>query len=103
MASQQSNPNLAPLDTFPRRHIGPSKSDIQEMLGHLGFTSLDDLIQGAVPGQIQTQRPLKLPANRSEQDILSELQNFANQNTLFRSYIGIPNTLPIKPKLHKGD
>ncbi len=88
MTGQHKPSDLSPLDTFPRRHIGPSDSDSQEMLGHLGFTSLDDLIQGVVPSQIQTQHPLNLPSNQSEQEILSQLRNFANQNTLFRSYIG---------------
>ena len=88
MIGQPNPSDLSPLDTFPRRHIGPSDSDSQEMLGHLGFTSLDDLIQGVVPSQIQTQHPLNLPSNQSEQEILSQLRNFANQNTLFRSYIG---------------
>jgi hypothetical protein len=32
------------VDTFPRRHIGPSSRDLEHMLQAVGATSLDDLI-----------------------------------------------------------
>ena len=32
-------------DTFIRRHIGPGKGEIEEMLSAIGASSLDDLIE----------------------------------------------------------
>ena len=36
--------NLSPIDGFAARHIGPTLSEIQEMLDVLGISSLDELI-----------------------------------------------------------
>jgi glycine dehydrogenase len=75
-------------DHFVRRHIGPSPEDIQEMLSHLGFESLDALVDAAVPANIRLPRPLNLPTARSEYDALAQLKGIADRNQVFRSYIG---------------
>ena len=49
---------LAPLDTFVRRHIGPSDADIAEMLAFIGHDSLDALTRATIPGSILSTRPL---------------------------------------------
>jgi len=36
-------------ETFPARHIGPTETEIQEMLGVLGLASLDALVQTTIP------------------------------------------------------
>lgn len=38
-----------PLDTFPRRHIGPNLQQTAEMLKELGLSSVEELIDKAVP------------------------------------------------------
>ena len=58
------------------------------MLKTCGFSSLDNLIDMAVPSQIRLNRPLSLPASRSEHGLLNELKGIASQNQVFRSYIG---------------
>ena len=40
---------LAPLDTFPRRHLGPTPFDIEHMVEVLDVDSLDALIDETVP------------------------------------------------------
>ncbi len=80
---------LSHPDQFPRRHIGPSADETVQMLGSLGFASLDRLIDAAVPSQIRLNRPLQIPAGRSEQEVLAALKSVATQNHVFRSYVGM--------------
>jgi len=89
MAQTQNQQHLARLDTFPRRHIGPTDSDIQEMLGTLGVSSLDALVKGTVPENIVLKQPLALHTHRSEQEVLEELRHVANHNHVLRSFIGM--------------
>src|SRR5262245_49760702 len=78
-------------DQFVRRHIGPSAEDAREMLGILGQSSLDALIDAAVPKKIRLTRPLELrdAGPWSEHEALSKLREIASQNQVFRSFIGM--------------
>ncbi|MDB6094581.1 MAG: glycine dehydrogenase [Verrucomicrobia bacterium] len=79
---------LAPLDTFARRHTGENAADTSAMLGLLGQSSLDSLIDAAVPKAIR-RGPLNLPAAAGESAALAELRGLASQNQVFRSQIGM--------------
>jgi len=89
--------DLAPLDCFARRHIAPSDADIAEMLGFLGYDSLDSLTKATVPGSILSTKPLAItdPTNigkfqtRGEAECLSAIQALAKTNVVFRNYIGM--------------
>ena len=85
-SSQQQN--LATIDGFARRHIGPTPSEIRQMLDVLGINSLDDLIEKTVPATIRIEQPLELLAAKSEHAALAELKEIAAKNQVFRSYIG---------------
>ncbi len=80
---------LAPLDSFARRHIGPAPADTGEMLKLLGYRSLDELIDTAVPEDIRLSRSLNLPAPLGEQAMLDELRGIAARNVVQRSFIGM--------------
>ncbi|MGQ0537476.1 MAG: aminomethyl-transferring glycine dehydrogenase [Gemmatimonadaceae bacterium] len=80
---------LTESDTFVRRHIGPSPADVQAMLDELGYPSLDAFIDAAVPAGIRMRRPLRIAAPRTEHDVLHEVANIAEQNSVFRSYLGM--------------
>ncbi len=80
---------LHPQDTFPRRHLGPTPAAVAEMLATIGVSSLEELIDQAVPANIRLQRPLDLPPPRTESQILADLRELASQNELFRSFIGM--------------
>ncbi len=79
---------IEPLDSFARRHIGPNGEQKESMLRTLGFDNLDSLIDATVPKNIRLDRPLELPAAKSEWDALSELREIANKNRVMRSFIG---------------
>src|SRR6266550_2372889 len=76
------------LNSFARRHIGPSEAEVARMLGVVGFENLDSLIDAAVPKNIRLDRQLKLPEAKSETDALAELRVIAQKNKIARSFIG---------------
>jgi glycine dehydrogenase len=80
---------LEPTDTFVPRHIGPTDSDIQEMLATLSLPSLDSLVEATVPSDIRLQTSLTVPSPRGEQQVLAELRDMAGQNQVWRSLIGM--------------
>src|SRR5690242_19897044 len=65
---------LPSTDEFQRRHIGPSDEERQRMLELLGYSSLDALIDAAVPARIRMTAPLQIPAARTEAGALSALK-----------------------------
>ena len=73
---------------FASRHIGPDAKECASMLGDLGYTSLDKLIDDAVPKAIRLQKPLLLDAKLSEPEALAKLKKMAAKNKIYRSYIG---------------
>ncbi|MEQ1793291.1 MAG: aminomethyl-transferring glycine dehydrogenase [Nitrospira sp.] len=80
---------LQPTDLFPARHIGPSDTDIRDMLAVAGMPSLEHLCDVTVPQDIQLTKPLDLPLQRGEQAVLAELKEIAAKNRIYRSLIGM--------------
>ena len=74
---------------FVRRHIGPGEVQIAEMLGDLGLSSLDELIDKTVPAAIRSERPLDLEPAKSERMTLSYLRKMAGRNRVFVSMMGM--------------
>ena len=75
--------------SFPARHIGPGAAERQAMLDVTGVSSLDALIDEAIPPAIRLKSPLPLPDGLSEHRYLRELRETAARNQLFKSYIGL--------------
>ncbi|GLB69188.1 aminomethyl-transferring glycine dehydrogenase [Arthrobacter mangrovi] len=78
-------PTIAP---FAERHIGPRSSDAETMLKQVGYASLDELVDTAVPADIRQQAPLDLPAARSEAEVLADLRALAAKNVTAVQMIG---------------
>ncbi|MGO1539491.1 MAG: aminomethyl-transferring glycine dehydrogenase [Leucobacter sp.] len=75
--------------TFTDRHIGvTSPADVEQMLQQLGFGSLDELVNTAVPADIRLGQGLDLPGSLSEHGALAELRQLANKNVLKTQMIG---------------
>ncbi len=75
-------------DRFIDRHIGPSDSDISEMLKTLGFSTMDELISKTVPGNIRLKGGLKLNSAMSEFEALAYMKEVFSENEVFTSFIG---------------
>jgi len=80
--------DLSPTDRFADRHIGPSPSEIDEMLRVAGAESLDDLADQTIPASIRTERPLDLPPALTEHELLARAAELASRNQVYRSFIG---------------
>jgi len=86
-----------PLDTFARRHIGPSTDSTEQMLKALDppVKNLDDFVKQVLPSDILSSTDLEIDAARSggaegftESQLLARLRAIASKNTIMRSYIG---------------
>lgn len=73
---------------FADRHVGPRGGEVAHMLATLGHADLDALVDAAVPAAIRTDRPLALPAARSEEQVLADLRAIADRNRVLRPMIG---------------
>lgn len=94
---------FAPLDTFPRRHIGPDATATEEMLKVLDppVENLDDFVAQVLPSTILTSKDLKVEGpvpesgsvptqegGYSESQLLARLREIASENRVYKSYIG---------------
>ncbi len=80
---------LSQREDFIDRHIGPSASEIQEMLATVGAASLNDLIDSTVPSSILLEQGLNLPESTTEHATLNQLRGYAEENVVNRSMIGM--------------
>ena len=76
-----------PYDFANRRHIGPSPSEMAEMLKVVGVKSLDELIDQTVPASIRQSVPLGW-APLSEHDLLARMRAVGARNKIMVSLIG---------------
>ena len=73
---------------FARRHIGPRSVDLGRMLATVRASSLDGLIDEAIPSAIRLSESLNLPEAEDEHQCLTRLQAIAANNQNFRSFLG---------------
>ncbi len=66
-------------DLFAARHIGPSDSDLAKMLAAIGYGSLEDLSQAAVPDAIKAFDGVDLDP-LTEGEVLAVLRELADRN-----------------------
>ncbi len=87
-----------PLDTFPRRHIGPSPASTKEMLRALDppVESLDSFVEEVIPADILSPKeliirnrpPYRRDRRDSEKFAMRKLEKIARANLIKRNYIG---------------
>lgn len=88
---------LAYADSFAHRHLGPKADEVAAMLHTVGYASLDELIDATVPSAIRLQQPLRLESAKSEYELLQALKEIAQENQVFRSFIGMGYSNSITP------
>lgn len=82
--------DLSSRNEFTPRHIGPTDSDIHEMLKTLGFQSMEQMADKVIPAQIRTQHAYAdVGPGISEYELLNHLKKMVSQNKVFKSYIGM--------------
>ena len=105
-----------PLDTFARRHIGPSPKSTEDMLKALDppVKSLDDFVKSVIPptiltaGELSIDGPWKQDSESwdksrgfSETQLTARLQTIAKKNKIYNSYIGCGYAGTITPEVIK--
>ena len=73
---------------FVSRHLGPREADIATMLDAVGVSTLEQLMEQALPKAIRSDTPLALPPARSEAEALARLEDYAGRNRVLRSWLG---------------
>ncbi len=81
--------SLLTTESFETRHIGLNAEQRTEMLRTLGTSALEGLVERTVPAGIRLKKELALDSALSEEEALTELRGIANQNQVFKSYIGM--------------
>ena len=76
-------------ESFQSRHIGPDADERDAMLKVVGASSLDALIDEAIPARIRLTAPLDLPDGITEYEFLRGLRRTAARNQVYRSFIGL--------------
>lgn len=86
---KQTLHQLSNHQEFIQRHVGPDHQEAQQMLDYLGLSSLDELLSQTVPNKIRLPEELNIPSARSEQQALDDIKQYADENKVCRSYIGM--------------
>jgi glycine dehydrogenase len=75
--------------SFIPRHIGPQKTDVQEMLASVNANSLDELVAQTIPQGIRLKNKLMVPEGISEYEYAQYIRKVAAKNKPYKSYIGL--------------
>lgn len=99
-APAKSEEFLAPVNTFYRRHVGPSGDDASKMLQSLDppAQSLDDFVSQTIPQDIRLKKPLELPkapsaidtktGGMAESAAIAHTLKALSKNDAVKSFIG---------------
>ncbi|HEY3503574.1 MAG TPA: aminomethyl-transferring glycine dehydrogenase [Actinocatenispora sp.] len=74
---------------FSARHIGPDDVDMQKMLSAVGYSSLSELLDAAMPESIRELSGLRLPPAAGEPEVAAELRRLADANRPMVQMIGL--------------
>ncbi len=80
------------VGAFAARHIGLGPDDVAVMLKRLGFSSLTELVDTAVPAEIRIDEPIVLDGidrPLTEKEATAAMRRLANANTQVHSLIGL--------------
>ncbi len=76
-------------EQFADRHIGPSATEVEAMLSSIGVESLDALMDQTVPQSIRSREAIRVGTALTERELLARLRAMAEENQIFKSYIGM--------------
>ncbi|MGH1576463.1 aminomethyl-transferring glycine dehydrogenase [Planktotalea sp.] len=77
-----------PYDFANRRHIGPSPSEMEQMLDVVGAKDLNALIDDTLPQAIRQTAALDFGKPKSERELLYHMKKVAGKNKVLTSLIG---------------
>lgn len=71
------------------------------MFETIGVDGMEQLIYETIPDDIRLKKPLDLPSDISEREFLTHIQNLAEKNKVFKSYIGLGYHESLTPSVIK--
>ena len=74
---------------FENRHIGINDDSKKKMLAAIGVSSVQDLIDKTIPADIHHKDELAVSEAMSESEYLAHIKSIAQQNKMFKNYIGL--------------
>ena len=77
------------INSFSKRHIGPSESEKSEMLKSIGASSIASLIEKTIPANIRLNSELDIADAMSEAEYLKHITELGNKNNVLKSFIGL--------------
>ena len=77
------------INSFSKRHIGPSESEKSEMLKSIGAASIASLIEKTIPANIRLNSELDIADAMSEAEYLKHITELGNKNKVLKSFIGL--------------
>ncbi len=87
----------ATFDEFLYRHVGPSPEAQARMLKVLGYETLDELLEDAVPRAVRSLDALDLPPAMTEHEVLGHLRRLAASNVTAEPMIGLGYSGTVTP------
>ncbi|KPM46895.1 aminomethyl-transferring glycine dehydrogenase [Jiulongibacter sediminis] len=81
--------DLTAREKFEERHHGKRESNLKAMLQTVSANDIDQLINETVPAGIRLKNKLNLPEALTENEFLNEFRKLADQNKVFKSFIGL--------------
>ncbi|GAB3946405.1 aminomethyl-transferring glycine dehydrogenase [Corynebacterium tapiri] len=73
---------------YVARHLGPNRSEAEQMLSVVGYDSLDALIDAALPSAIRQDSAPQLPPALGEHEAQHRLHELAAKNVVKKSFYG---------------
>ncbi len=101
VATHKTLEQLEMRGDFIRRHIGPDGRQIAEMVAELGLSSLEDIIERAIPESIIAKDELSLTNTISEREVITRIRKMRERNQVFTSMIGMGYHGTIMPAVIK--
>lgn len=91
--------NLNSSERFENRHQGKSEKEINQMCETIGVKNLDELIDQTIPANIRSKNALNLPKGLSEVQFGEKINQLANKNKVYKSFIGCGYYDTVLPKV----
>ena len=80
---------LMDTKSFSLRHIGTNGDAERQMCQYMNVTSTDQLIYETIPDDIRLTKPMDLPEAMTEYEFSQHIDQLADKNKIYKSYIGL--------------
>ncbi|GAB2504540.1 Glycine dehydrogenase (decarboxylating) [Corynebacterium atrinae] len=74
--------------SYLARHLGPDPTEEKVMLDQLGYSFIDELIDGAIPADIRVEQTPVIGEALTETEAQAKLRSYADQNVVLKAFYG---------------